>query len=309
MAKADVLRRGDGHILFAAPRDISRVQTPSCDVTKSRGTRPGTQGPPTAEVPVPGVVGLPLKSARDVLIAFQLGTTVVPVSSASDTAKVTAQSPAAGTLVDRGTRVQVTVSTGPKPEPVEVDNVIGQTYDVAVAMLQARGFSVERKEVDSDQPAGVVVGQDPSGGSRRPRGSTVTLSVSKGPGTLVVPDVTNQDVTIARETLRNANFHVIEEPIDTADPTQDGMVLSQDPAGGTEAKTGSVVTLEVGEYVLLLSAPSASCGRLPFRRLQDPIEWDRASAGLALAILELPRTPDRAAIERAARVELHYRGQ
>ena len=108
---------------------------------------------------------------------------------------------------------------------------------------------MERKEVDSDQPAGVVVGQDPSGGSRRPRGSTVTLSVSKGPGTLVVPDVTNQDVTIARETLRNANFHVIEEPIDTADPTQDGMVLSRTLPGERRTRTGSVVTLEVGEYV------------------------------------------------------------
>ena len=36
---------------------------------------------------------------------------------------------------------------------------------------------------------------------------------------------------------------------DTNDPGQDGIVLSQDPAGGAQAKPGSTVTIVVGRLV------------------------------------------------------------
>jgi serine/threonine-protein kinase len=36
---------------------------------------------------------------------------------------------------------------------------------------------------------------------------------------------------------------------DTFDPNQDGIVLSQDPPGGTKARPGSTVTIIVGRFV------------------------------------------------------------
>ena len=118
------------------------------------------------------------------------------VSSDKEAGTVTAQSPAAGTVVVEGTRVQINVSTGPRP--ISVPNVVGSPYDEAASELRTAGFGVSRTDVDSDQPAGVVVSQSPGGGASADRGTTVQLSVSTGPSTADVPDVTGQDASVAR---------------------------------------------------------------------------------------------------------------
>ena len=51
---------------------------------------------------------------------------------------------------------------------------------VGVVAAQGAGFAVARQDVDSEQPKGIVVRQNPAGGAAASRGSTVTLSVSKG---------------------------------------------------------------------------------------------------------------------------------
>jgi eukaryotic-like serine/threonine-protein kinase len=76
----------------------------------------------------------------------------------------------------------------------------------------------------------------------------VTLSVSRGPSTAAVPDVTTLDVTTARATLENAGFRVREVLEDTQDPAFDGVVISQDPVGGSQAEQRSIVTLFVGRF-------------------------------------------------------------
>jgi serine/threonine-protein kinase len=76
----------------------------------------------------------------------------------------------------------------------------------------------------------------------------VTLSVSKGPTTSAVPDVTAQDVSIAITTLEAAGFRTRPVYEDVDDPAQDGIVLSQDPVGGSQAKPDTLVTLFVGRY-------------------------------------------------------------
>jgi beta-lactam-binding protein with PASTA domain len=43
---------------------------------------------------------------------------------------------------------------------------------------------------------------------------------------------------------------------DTDDPTFDGLVISQDPVGGTQAKPNTLVTLFVGRYVELTTTNS-----------------------------------------------------
>jgi serine/threonine-protein kinase len=105
---------------------------------------------------------------------------------------------------------------------------------------------VVRVDVDSDLPAGTVTDQSPSAGSESSRGSTVTLEVSRGPSTVAVPDVTTQDVSIAQTVLENAGFRTRVEFQDTDNPDLDGIVMSQDPVGGSQAELDSVVTLFVG---------------------------------------------------------------
>jgi serine/threonine-protein kinase len=130
-----------------------------------------------------------------------------------------------------------------------VPSVVGEPYENAASRLQAAGFAIARRDVDSDQPKGNVVSQDPAGGSSAARGATVTLSVSKGPKTSAIPDVTSQDEEAARAALERSGFEVVVEDEQTTDPGSDGLVLSQDPEGGTQAKPGTAVTIVVGRLV------------------------------------------------------------
>ena len=203
-------------------------------------------GKPT--VVVPNVRGDTQQDAIETLVSRGLDPNVVPINSPEAEGTVTAQDPAPGLTVVAGTTVRINVSRGPKP--VGVPSVIGLFYDQAAAQLQAAGFAVRRApDVDSDQPQNIVVDQSPPGNATAPNGSTVTLTVSKGPLTEAVPDVTGSDAPTARTTLQAAGFKVSTTRQDTEDPSLEGVVISQDPAGGFQAKPGAVVTLFVGNYV------------------------------------------------------------
>ena len=199
------------------------------------------------KVTVPSLVGDSRDAAVAELTTRGLEARVVPVPSSRPANVVTAQDPRPGIVVVAGSSVRINVSSGPKP--VAVPNVVGLTYDIAAAQLQSAGFTVGRSEVDSNQPAGEVVGQSPPGNSTASKGSSVTLSVSKGPTTVTVPDVALQPVADARATLRAAGFKVTVVRQDTDDESLDGLVMSQDPAGSSQADPKSTVTITVGTYV------------------------------------------------------------
>jgi beta-lactam-binding protein with PASTA domain len=199
------------------------------------------------EVEIPNVVGETRDRAVAELTRVGLDARVVEVNSPREEGTVTAMFPEAGTVVVEGTSVRINVSKGPKP--VIVPTVVGLPYDRAASELQQAGFGVTRVDVASDLERNTVVAQDPEGGSQSSKGTTVTLSVSRGPDTVTVPDVTTFDVTIATATLKNAGFEVRERLEDTDDLQSDGIVIGQDPAGQTQAKPGSVVTIFVGNFI------------------------------------------------------------
>jgi eukaryotic-like serine/threonine-protein kinase len=202
-------------------------------------------GPPQVEVP--NVRGRTRDDAIAALVGAKLQPKVREVFNTAEPGTVVAQAPVGGEMVAQGTVVQINVSKG--LEPLEVPNVIGQQYDSAAGQLQGRGFAVARRNVDSSQPKDTVIDQQPRGGSELARGGTVTLFVSRGPKESTIPDVTSQDEESATEALEQSGFTVEVVDQDTFDPNQDGLVLSQDPPGGTKARPGSTVTIVVGRFV------------------------------------------------------------
>jgi beta-lactam-binding protein with PASTA domain len=170
----------------------------------------------------------------------------VLVHSDQESGKVIAQSPTAGASVDQGSKVTLKISEG--PQPIAVPNVVGQNFDSASSQLLAAGFAVARTDVDSKQPKDTVVAQDPSAGSSQAPGTKITLSVSKGPSTSAVPDVTSQTQSDAIATLKASGFAVRVQSQPTNDQSQDGIVLTQDPVGGSQAPPGSSVTIVVGKF-------------------------------------------------------------
>jgi serine/threonine-protein kinase len=197
---------------------------------------------------VPSVLGKTAADAASTLANAKLKANIHEVPSDEAVGTVLAQSPKAGERVKQGTSVRVNVSSGPKP--IAVPPVVGEPYDQAASELQAAGFGVARRDVDSNEPEGTVIGQSPAANTSAAEGAVVTLSVSKGPTTSGVPDVTSQDEDTAVGILRASKFRVRTIRQDTADPLQDGIVLSQDPEGGAQAQPGSTVTITVGRVVV-----------------------------------------------------------
>jgi eukaryotic-like serine/threonine-protein kinase len=228
----------EGLVFAQSPTEGTRVEEDTVVTIDVSSGKP--------EVTVPSVTGQSLADAVEELTTAGLDAQVVDVDSDREPGTVTGQAPSPGTVVVEGTQVRINVSRGPKP--VTVPNVIGFPYAQAAIELQRAGFGVARVNVDSDLAEGIVVDQDPDGGSSSSKNSTVTLSVSKGPVTSAVPDVTNQDVSIAKTTLEAAGFRTREVVEDTDDPTQDGIVMSQDPIGGSQEEPNALVTLFVGRF-------------------------------------------------------------
>jgi eukaryotic-like serine/threonine-protein kinase len=127
--------------------------------------------------------------------------------------------------------------------------VVGQPYASARSALLWAGLNATETLVDSNQPADTVVSQSPGAGTRVGSGTTVTLSVSRGStATTPVPDVTNQDEPTAKAILQGSGFKVksVKQPV--TDPGEQGIVVSQQPGGGTSAPAGATVTIFVGDY-------------------------------------------------------------
>ena len=93
----------------------------------------------------------------------------------------------------------------------------------------------------------MVVASDPPAGSSVAKGSKVTLSVSKGPATTQIPDVSGQHQADATSILEGAGLNVAVIIDQVTDPSQDGIVLSTNPPAGADAKNGEIVTIHVGQ--------------------------------------------------------------
>jgi beta-lactam-binding protein with PASTA domain len=253
LAIANLKKKGLGATVHREPNETAPEgkvfrQDPLGGVRLDKGTKVDiyvSTGLPKVEVP--DVKGNTRDQANSTLSLLGLKVKVRDVFSKEPGNTVIAQYPTAHTTVDKGSTVQINVSKG--LQPLTVPSVIGQLYDSALGTLQGQNFAVARRDVDSSQPKDVVIDQKPSGGAGLARGGTVTLYVSKGPKQSTIPDVGGYDEATATQTLEQSGFTVDVQDQDTTDPNQDGIVLSQDPPGGTKAKPGSTVTITVGRLV------------------------------------------------------------
>jgi len=196
------------------------------------------------KVTMPSVKGSDISAVIARLTRLGLKVKQRPVPSALAAGTVTAQDPPADTRVEVGSTVTVNVAKG--PQPVTVPDVTTQALDQAASTLESFGFKVATTFIESQQPANTVIQQSPGGSESAAKGSTVTLTVSKGPSSASVPDVTSLDLGSATSTLAGAGFKWKITYEDVADPSLEGTVLTQSPDANTQAKPGSTVNLTVG---------------------------------------------------------------
>jgi penicillin-binding protein 1A len=149
----------------------------------------------------------------------------------------------------------------PKPSPAKsatVPNVTGMQQKAAEDALTKASFVPIARTVDSAKPAGTIASQNPSGGSRVPLGSAVTIDVSNGkapkpppkqkPKLVPIPNVVGETRHQATIDLRAQGFAVSVVYRHIRSTNRNGIVLAQSPTGGTKAPPGSIVTIEVGRF-------------------------------------------------------------
>lgn len=140
------------------------------------------------------------------------------------------------------TAVDLVISAG--PEPIDIPDVSGQREAEAQQSLTEAGFdaAIEGEPVfDSTVPSGSVVSQEPSSGQGK-RGDTVTLTISKGPETVAMPQVIGMQFEEAKPLLQDLGLKVKREEIAQA---FFGTVRFQSVDQGEQVPVGSEVTLSV----------------------------------------------------------------
>ncbi|HEX2044780.1 MAG TPA: Stk1 family PASTA domain-containing Ser/Thr kinase [Gaiellaceae bacterium] len=236
----NVERRPDPEV----ERGIVVEQSPQAGVRIQKGdqvTIVVSSGP--RQVEIPRVVGMQFERAIQELDDAGLEWRQVEVFSRRPVGEVAGQNPRPGTSVPEGTRVTLRVSKG--VETAAVPDVLQQSEESARAELTDAGFEVTVTEAPSDDvEAGLVSAQDPSPGVEATVGSTVTITVSTGPEQAEVPNVVGEDEESARQILEDAGFDVQVDEV-FGPPPQEGLVVDQDPDGGTQADEGSTVTIVV----------------------------------------------------------------
>jgi serine/threonine-protein kinase len=129
-------------------------------------------------------------------------------------------------------------------DKVKVPNLVGKPASQAVTELARLGLKSEVKPVESEAPEESVVDHDPAAGDEVDEGATVTLRVSSGPGTKIVPAVRGKTEKEAAKLLADADFEYTRQDESSA-TVPAGTAIRTDPAGGTEQPTGSRVQLFV----------------------------------------------------------------
>jgi beta-lactam-binding protein with PASTA domain/serine/threonine protein kinase len=132
--------------------------------------------------------------------------------------------------------------------PGTVPDVKNKTVAEAQQLLRTAGFQSEPQDVfDDDILAGLAVGTEPESGAEVRKFQPITLFVSKGAQLFPLPDLTGGSLAEAKIALNAAEMALgnVTEAFDEKVPA--GVVLSQDPAKGTEVRHGTPVSMVVSK--------------------------------------------------------------
>jgi beta-lactam-binding protein with PASTA domain len=239
-SQAPSLDVAEGAVISVSPAAGSVVQR-GAHVSVVVSTGPASAG-------VPDVRGLTSAEAKHKLQQAHFKPNVQSRSSASvASGKVISTEPSQGVPLLMGSPVTVFVSSGPMQ--VEVPTVTGQSEAEARASLRAAGLDVGAvtKREEAGQTAGTVLSQSPSAGSSVRSGEAVSLVVAKASQEVAVPRVVGKKQERAEGELIGAGFVVKSNTRTVTSEAEAGLVLQQNPAGGTKAKRGATIKLTVGE--------------------------------------------------------------
>ena len=234
-----------------ASNDIVYEQSPTADTMARQGENVVLGYNPGFEpVTIPNLVGLSVQEASNILKQAGLRLVVNNFVASLDIPanQILVQTPTAGLGARPNSVVTVDVSGG--TNTVRIPDVIGDVQRAATKLLSAAPLNfvvtvvVETSDVIE---VGRVIRTEPLGDTAVAPGSTITVFVSTGRALVAVPNVIGQEATAASTELTVQGFFVTtNEQVLAEGDLNDGLIIAQSIAAGTNVEPGSAITITIG---------------------------------------------------------------
>lgn len=212
----------------------------------------------TNKTHVPNIVGMSQQNAISSITNAWLtvGNVIEICSDEYPSGYVLTQDPPAGTTVEIGSSVSLTLSSGPCP--VSVPDLVGMTTTEAeTALAYARlALGNTTEQCNSEFPSGKIVSQSPTAGEQVPPGSKVNIVVSLGPCPVTVPNILWRTRSEAESMITGAGLVVgiVSEQCDDTIPAN--RIINQYPQAGQQVSAGSTVNFAVSTGPCLVTVPN-----------------------------------------------------
>ena len=202
----------------------------------------GVIGPKNNPVTVPSIKGLSLTVAEDVLSPLGLGidsSNIKWVMTDDTKANIVIDSnPKEGDLVEKGTKLVVTVSEGCY---ATIGNYVGLKVEDAKGILQSKNFNVKTIGVESDKEEGTILEQSMIAGSKYNPDvvNEITLTYATSSTYMIPFDILGKNVDDVVNMFKGLNFNVSKDEIayesltDNQKKYEANTVVGCDPSAGT----------------------------------------------------------------------------
>lgn len=208
-----------------------------------------------SNVEVPDVSGLSITQAEKKLMKLGLEVATETRTEYSDkieSGNVIKTSPSSGRTVKEGTTITIYESLG--NEELIMKNYVGENYVVVKAELEMIGINVVIEKIEVDNPAdyknNVIIKQSPSEGSELKSADTVTFFIPDIES--VYPDfVVDGWTKDAVESFANDYNLKLSIEYKTTDEFENGAIISQSRASGTDIITGATLKIVIAEAAVV----------------------------------------------------------
>lgn len=196
------------------------------------------------DIEVPDVSGKEIEEAVEELTAagFDVNDTIKISNDEIEEGLVVKTDPKAGKTAKEGAFIDVYESIG--KEKFELSDFQGRQYDEVVRILEDENFkSIEKVEVnDENASAGIILDQNFSKGEMVvPEETELEFTVSAGPKPITLKDLSEYNTKGLEEYEESTGLKIEVSGEEYHDDIPLGLVISQDPAPGTELMRGTKV--------------------------------------------------------------------
>ena len=159
------------------------------------------------------------------------------------------QSVEEGKVIPADTEIILKVSKG--AEEMEVPNVVGYTDEQAVKVLTEGGnFEVAHAyDYSDDYEEDRVIKQDPEAGTKAPKGTKITITISNGSQIkeVAAPNLQGLNESEAKNTLTGKKLVVGTIKHEYSDTVPEGQVIRQDITSGTTLNEGDTIGFTISD--------------------------------------------------------------